>query len=586
MHPAGGGRPPTIAMAFLTSVPDRGGPLSPGAPDSGSPRTQAAMKVLGIMPRHLEPKSPESFANLALTARNQDLVEARANLFEKKRTALMQDIMSKADLVPGTLSKSKSWAGGEEDSLMASIQRHEAANLAMIRKNAKNSAQKQVVAEINQKEILAKSKERMEEATKRTMGLRSEREKEFKAIRVAKEKAQLKRIEAREKADRLLVGKCEELKQQIAEGDVRTHKMLEQRAEQWEETARRLQEERAEVFRKKCRNDHNDFQLRWYEHQKMLLLEKARDWNLDEAGHEQFRDAAEKAEKIGAHQTAADAIHEMKRMLERPRPAEIANKDDHISATQAKAFERKEVKRHRIEGEYHASTKKLFERQEAAGSRWRCDRCKLDNASSDSACPACGIGKRPNQKDQGVYLGGGLRLNKDELKELRVRKDQGAKKIASNLERLDRELKEGRLDPTTSPKLKRAMSDLVGEKEQRVSEWTQRLHEQRSMHADLVSWNQEINKNAYEHHEAAAMEKIGKTKKRIEHIKELRDDAAQRRISSMAKIMHEKHDLNFKLTKVRDAAPERMNEMLRGLGLPPIGQKTDGEEDEEHATKK
>lgn len=195
-------------------------PAEPPMPNLGSPRVQAAMKVLGVQPRDLEKQDAEAF----------DGLESRQLLFEKKRRALIFQVSSLATRGPqgGTsIQKGEYPVPPEKDtSFMDEVLRKEKAAFEVMQRMAKKDIQKTVVQELECKLELHKGKKRQEEGLARVKQLKKQRDEVLATLAKEAQKRTERSKEARDKADRALLAHCEELKETLAKADERVTKCL------------------------------------------------------------------------------------------------------------------------------------------------------------------------------------------------------------------------------------------------------------------------------------------------------------------------------------------------------------------------
>lgn len=199
-----------------------------------SPRTRAAMKVLGIHPQDISvPKERHVF---------DDGVggDVRHQAWETKRRQLMHSVHGMATDKSLDLLKSHSESALNQPSegtnlFLAEVQAKEAKNIEKMRKRAKEDIQKVVIEEMEAKKKVEIRNAKLEEHRKRVVELNKKQKEELEVRRKEAEKKLAKTVQVREQADKKLKEKCENLQEELRQKAERVEGVLQAREAGWEE---------------------------------------------------------------------------------------------------------------------------------------------------------------------------------------------------------------------------------------------------------------------------------------------------------------------------------------------------------------
>lgn len=213
----------------------------------GSPRTQAAMRVLGILPKDIQPRD-------RLTFQEGVPGEVRHEAWEKKRRQLMQNVSGMAQDKSLDLSKSPSEAAlvgqpsAATNAFLADVMAREAVSMAKMRSRAQADVQKIVIDEMAQKAQVEVRNAKLEEHRKRMVELKKKQDEKLAAQKKEAEKKLAKTIEVRARADRILEEESQKLASEIAEKDTRVEACLQAREEGWANNRVTKQAERDQKY--------------------------------------------------------------------------------------------------------------------------------------------------------------------------------------------------------------------------------------------------------------------------------------------------------------------------------------------------
>lgn len=132
-----------------------------------------------------------------------------------------------------------------------------------------------------------------------------------------------------------------------------------------------------------------------------------------------------------------------------------------------------------------------------------------------------------------------------------------------------------------SPRMLKSMSENYTTKPAWLTPASEEAFETHKTMAELRQWNLQHLSRADHHKHSQQIAKIADMRLRVKALKDSRDEAQYRRFDMIKNVSIAKHHLEHKVTKIRDAPPEKMNGLLEQMGLPPIRTgKEEGEEDE------
>lgn len=192
-------------------------------PNVDSPRTKAAMRVLGVHPADLEKQDLEASGGL----------ESRHLLLEKKRRVLVAQVTNLASKGPqGSTHPIEKGEypiapGPERNStFMEQVIQKEQQNLEKLQRMAQKDIQKTVITELEAKLDLHRASKKQEEGAHRMRELQKERNEKLKAQQKEQEKRDQRSKEVRERNHRQVLEHCEELRAEIAKKDEKVAKSI------------------------------------------------------------------------------------------------------------------------------------------------------------------------------------------------------------------------------------------------------------------------------------------------------------------------------------------------------------------------
>jgi len=205
-----------------------------------SPRIEAAMKVLGILPKDIEPRARDIFPE------GQE-GEIRMEAFEVKRRQLMHSVTGMACDNTHDLAKEASAGGGQDErtaAFLADVMMREQASIDKMRKRAKADVQKIVLEEMAQKEQVSIREAKLAEHRQRMVVLAKAQAEKIKADKKEAAKKLEKSIEVRAKNDRLQEKASADLFAEVQKKDERVTAQLKERDLGWAENLITKQVER------------------------------------------------------------------------------------------------------------------------------------------------------------------------------------------------------------------------------------------------------------------------------------------------------------------------------------------------------
>jgi len=131
-----------------------------------------------------------------------------------------------------------------------------------------------------------------------------------------------------------------------------------------------------------------------------------------------------------------------------------------------------------------------------------------------------------------------------------------------------------------SPMLTKSMSGNFTTSPAWMTDDTIKAFEKHHTMGELRQVNLQLLRRAKQYQQTQSLSKIEDMRHRVKAFQDSKDEAQYRRYDMMKNCAIEKHHLTFKVAKVRDAPPEKMNSLLVMMGLDPIRTgKEEGEED-------
>jgi hypothetical protein len=226
----------------------------------GSPRTKAAMKVLGILPKDMESRERSKFPE----GMPGDI---RAQAWECKRRQLMHSVTGMAQDKSLDLTKSASapvvgQVSEATNAFLADVMAREQVSIDKMRKRAKADVQKIVIDEMEAKKQVEIRNVKMEAARLRMVELKKKQDEKLKAQKIEAAKKLEKTIEVRRRADIKLEQEAEQLAAEIAVKDERVEGLLREREVGWEQNRVTKQAERVDNYARIARFKATDLKVR------------------------------------------------------------------------------------------------------------------------------------------------------------------------------------------------------------------------------------------------------------------------------------------------------------------------------------
>eukprot|EP00929_Paragymnodinium_shiwhaense_P009276 TRINITY_DN113382_c0_g1_i1.p1 TRINITY_DN113382_c0_g1~~TRINITY_DN113382_c0_g1_i1.p1 ORF type:complete len:508 (-),score=197.22 TRINITY_DN113382_c0_g1_i1:240-1763(-) len=209
-------------------------PPEPPALNLGSPRVKAAMRVLGLRAKDLEPIKKDSMPS-----------EVSYEVFERKRRQLAENVRvlaSESPEVPAETSGGMSKLEERNANFLAEILAIEQKNIAKMETMAKKDIQSMMIKELEAKLKDQTSKKRQEEANQRQKELIKERDAKLAEAKKIAQKKKEKSDEVRRKADEALLKEAEELSKHLDEKQERSLNKIRENKEAFEAGRDRRQE--------------------------------------------------------------------------------------------------------------------------------------------------------------------------------------------------------------------------------------------------------------------------------------------------------------------------------------------------------
>jgi len=200
----------------------------------GSPRTLAAMRVLGILPKDIQTRERSTFPE----GQPGDI---RNEAFETKRRQLMHSVTGMAS--DKSLDLTKSASGGEDvggpsdatNAFLADVMAREQVSIDKMRKRAKADVQSIVLVEMEAKKQVEIREVKADAHRKRMVDLKKKQDEFLKAQKKEAEKKLEKSIEVRARAERKLEEESAALMAEVIKKDARVEAQLKERELGWVE---------------------------------------------------------------------------------------------------------------------------------------------------------------------------------------------------------------------------------------------------------------------------------------------------------------------------------------------------------------
>jgi len=247
------------ASPGMTLIPE------PPTPDPESPRVQAAMRVLGILPQELEKRELADYGG----------IEPRYELFENKRRILVGQVGDMASRSPDALQVLSINDEGQRDgnaAFMAKVLEVEKRNMDKMAVKAKKDVQKIVVEELETKLVLHHAEKKAQEGIQRVKALKKERDAQLANLKKEAQKRAEKNADVRVRAEKRTSEEAEELKVKLAQANERATNKLTEIAAGHEEMRVKGAERQAQIADRTARLEQQ--QMRHREHQYDNIVRK------------------------------------------------------------------------------------------------------------------------------------------------------------------------------------------------------------------------------------------------------------------------------------------------------------------------
>jgi len=471
----------------------------------GSPRTQAAMKVLGVHPKDVKALDPAEFEGK----------EAKQKMIEQKRLNVIQEVQA-------MVAKSPDVTGGGKKPLMDAsslreaktkefidrIDEQERANFERLQTMAKKDVQSIVIGELKAKKAAFVGKKKQEESHQRLKELTATRDAELKERKKAADKKQEKNTLVRDKANTALAAK-----------NVEVAVALQKAGEKCDNNIRAIAESRVEGI------EANEVRRK-----EATARQGGRELAL-QAG----RETAYK-EHVSKHNAKLEKLEEA-RAGRASHAAEIAEKQqestDRVRERQEKTELESRMKYFEICGRHQTASHKRDETLKST--------IKYFTAA--------------NQKRRTAHVGRHDKIQAE------LEKSPGVKRCASAapgsptfiIERAE----------------KRILSPSNGFNALQKSQSESRIHDvmdHRRNHGEVVATNNLRLRRAHHYMMDEQIDKLHNMRQRVDVMRDAKKDADDRRMVAMRNTSLEKMKMTDKVARVRDSAdPAKMQQMLEEL---------------------
>mmetsp|Transcript_28659 Transcript_28659/g.92120 ORF Transcript_28659/g.92120 Transcript_28659/m.92120 type:complete len:503 (+) Transcript_28659:96-1604(+) len=312
----------------------------------GSPRTRAAMKVLGILPSDVRQQDVEFFGG----------DREKHKLFEQKRSHIIDEVRRKASTAPDVSGKHGADGGmtrEERNALfMEQVANTEKENMARMAKMAKKDVQSVIIQELETKLTAHQNMMKQQESKMRMKALLKARDEELDARKKLAEKKQDKILDVRTKALEKMLHHSEEIQETIRKKNERATKSVQAISDGRLEGRAQNKEKREKIFQRQ--EGYEADQLREREHayaehvekmdSKVRMLEEknaSRASHTEELAHkeQQCRD------NVRVHAEEKQAAVETKYWEAIGRHSDAAKKRDESLKLTIKEYQVKNVKR-------------------------------------------------------------------------------------------------------------------------------------------------------------------------------------------------------------------------------------------------
>jgi len=472
----------------------------------GSPRTQAAVKVLGIHAQDVQPRDRSTFPE-GMPG------EIRFEAFETKRRQMMHSVSGMA--LDRSLDLTKAAGAAAHDgqpsdatnAFLADVMAREAVSIEKMHKRAKEDVQKIVIEEMAAKKEVEIREGKMEEHRKRVVELKRQEKEKLKAQKQEALKKLEKSVEVRARMDRNLEKEAAERFAAIQVKDEKVEAVLREREEGWQLNRDSKQAERVTQYDRIAKFKGKDMKVRENMYSGIVTR--------------------------------------------------IANSEDRLSELQAELAARQSEKSDRTSGVIARAKETIAAAQQEKDDAYL-ERIKVHD-------------KKKEVRET---------IAKDVAKEYLANNKKARSTFEKNYERV---LKEREV-LVVSPRMVKSMSESYTTNPAWCTENSMKAFETHKTMGELRQLNLGTLRRAHTHQQNQALNKIIDMRHRVKALADSKSQAQDRRYDTLKNVAIEKHHLTFQVERVRDAPPEKMNDLLIHMGLPPI--KTGKEEGEEDADKK
>jgi len=250
------------------------------------------MKVLGILPRDMQPRGREEYPE-GMPG------EIRHDAWEKKRRQLMHSVSGMAadrslDLTKSASAVELGQPSDATNAFLADVMAREQESIVKMRTRAQADVQKIVLYEMEAKKEVEIREAKLEEHRKRMVELKKKQDEKLLAQQKEAQKKYEKSVEVRRRADLKLEQESEELWKEICVKDERVQGVLKEREEGWEQNRITKQAERRQNYDRIAIFKSGDMKVREKAWSGIVKKDKAAEERLEKVRNEMWAQQAAK----------------------------------------------------------------------------------------------------------------------------------------------------------------------------------------------------------------------------------------------------------------------------------------------------
>jgi len=248
------------------------------------------MKVLGILPRDMQPRGREEYPE-GMPG------EIRHDAWEKKRRQLMHSVSGMAadrslDLTKSASAVELGQPSDATNAFLADVMAREQESIVKMRTRAQADVQKIVLYEMEAKKEVEIREAKLEEHRKRMVELKKKQDEKLLAQQKEAQKKYEKSVEVRRRADLKLEQESEELWKEICVKDERVQGVLKEREEGWEQNRITKQAERRQNYDRIAIFKSGDMKVREKAWSGIVKKDKAAEERLEKVRNEMWAQQA------------------------------------------------------------------------------------------------------------------------------------------------------------------------------------------------------------------------------------------------------------------------------------------------------